>query len=502
MPVESELKLRIAPEHMARLKRSTLLKQISAGRAVTRKLRNIYFDTPDFTLHRHRMALRLRQVGSHWLQTLKGGGAVEAGLHSRNEWEMPVAGEQLEIAALEASGGILPPGADTDLQPVFSTDFTRSLKVLHFEGATVELCLDSGDIRADDKSRIISELELELKSGQPRQLFQLALRLMDIVPLEVENINKAEYGYQLYAGTSAMPSKAHMPDISGEQRTASALRAMVASCLDHVQRNVPGALHSIDDEFLHQVRVGLRRLRVVLSMVARLSEDDELTALRQQVSELCVELGRARDWDVFVGGLLSAVMRKFPDDRGVQMLAQQCERERETQRVSMRTALASQEFQRLLLRLGCWMYGDQWQTMSLGREYGNLRGYAMHLLEKRVRKVAHLGGQVASGKLEQSHLLRIACKKLRYAAEMFQPLFESKRTDRYLADLGKLQDALGALHDITIARRLLAELDADGEIHIARSLMLGWLEHDISVRESDMTHAWSRFAMHAPFWRK
>jgi len=148
------------------------------------------------------------------------------------------------------------------------------------------------------------------------------------------------------------------------------------------------------------------------------------------------------------------------------------------------------------------MYGDQWQTMSPSLAHGNLRGYAVHLLEKRVHKVAHLGGQVASGKFEQSHLLRIACKKLRYAAEMFMPLFKAKRADRYLSDLGKLQDALGALHDIAIARRLLSDLDVDGEIHAPRTLMLGWLERDVSMRESELNRAWSRFAMHAPFWRK
>jgi len=76
MSVETELKLRIAPEHMARLKRDPLLKTMAAGRASTRRLHNVYFDTPSLDLHRHQMALRLRRVGGTWLQTLKGGGGV------------------------------------------------------------------------------------------------------------------------------------------------------------------------------------------------------------------------------------------------------------------------------------------------------------------------------------------------------------------------------------------------------------------------------------------
>ena len=48
------------------------------------------------------MALRLRRIGKHWLQTLKSGGGVQAGLHQRNEWETLVDGEALDFGVLEA----------------------------------------------------------------------------------------------------------------------------------------------------------------------------------------------------------------------------------------------------------------------------------------------------------------------------------------------------------------------------------------------------------------
>ncbi|MDD5612946.1 MAG: CYTH domain-containing protein, partial [Gallionella sp.] len=84
MTTETELKLRITPEDMGRLKRHALLKTHQVAKPVTRHLHNIYFDTPELDLNRREMALRLRLAGGRWLQTLKGGGSIRGGLHQRN----------------------------------------------------------------------------------------------------------------------------------------------------------------------------------------------------------------------------------------------------------------------------------------------------------------------------------------------------------------------------------------------------------------------------------
>jgi len=55
MAVETELKLRITAKDMEKLKRHPFLRSISSGRAITRKLYSVYFDTPDLHLHRQRM---------------------------------------------------------------------------------------------------------------------------------------------------------------------------------------------------------------------------------------------------------------------------------------------------------------------------------------------------------------------------------------------------------------------------------------------------------------
>jgi triphosphatase len=210
MTVETELKLRIAPDRFARLKRHALLKMHAVARPVKRRLYSIYFDTPILELHKSGMALRLRHAGQQWLQTLKGGGSVEAGLHQRNEWEVPVNGPALDFSLLSKKAGLekatwdeyLPLSLRKKLQPVFVTDFSRTSRMLNFQGAEVELCMDHGEISIRQRSIPICELELELKSGEPRQLFGLALAILEVVPFELEMVSKAEYGYRLLSGQS------------------------------------------------------------------------------------------------------------------------------------------------------------------------------------------------------------------------------------------------------------------------------------------------------------
>ena len=495
MAIETELKLHIAPENLIRLKRHLFLRSLSASRARTLKLYSIYFDTADLELRRQAMALRLRRAGKQFVQTLKGGGEVSAGLHQRNEWETPVPSEQLDFALLKASGGQLPHGVRNRLQPVFVTEFSRNVRMLKFEGAEIELCMDSGEIRAGQSTCPISELELELKSGSPLQLFKLALALLDIVPMDVEHTSKAEYGYLLFSAAKPSISKVKFPTLKKLQPVTVALQSLISAFLSHVQSNVPGALLKLDEEYLHQVRVGLRRLRVVLAIAQRHRPDDaELSVLRAQVARLCVELGRSREWDVFVTQTLAPILARLPDHGGLREVLNAAERVRKHQHAGMEASLASQDFQRLLLRFGAWMYDLQ----SVGPE-ATLEKFATHFLNKRSKQVLVHGKGLLGEDPAQLHALRIACKKLRYSIDMFGALFPGSKSVNYLAVLTELQDVLGILNDIAVAQRLLTELDNAGR-HDTLALVRGWMEHDYAERIAEFRKAWERYAAQKEFW--
>jgi triphosphatase len=368
------------------------------------------------------------------------------------------------------------------------------VRLLNFEDAEIELCMDSGEIRAGQSSCPISELELELKSGSAQQLFKLAQALLDIVPLQVEHTSKAEYGYLLFSAAKPSASKGRFPALKKSQSIASALQGLIGACLAHVQSNVPGALLKLDEEYLHQVRVGLRRLRVALSITQRYRSDADLAALREQVTELCVELGRSREWDVFVTQTLAPICTRLPEHDGLREILGVSERARKKQHAGMENNLASPDFQRMLLRFGAWMQDGQW-----GEGEATLEQFATQALEKRRKQVFKHGTELVGENAAQLHALRIACKKLRYSIEMFGSLFNESKTRTYVTVLAELQDILGALNDIAVAHRLLNELD-NAARHDTLALIRGWMEHDYAERVAEFGKAWKRFAGQKEFW--
>ncbi len=105
--------------------------------------------------------------------------------------------------------------------------------------------------------------------------------------------------------------------------------------------------------------------------------------LREQVAKLCVELGRSREWDVFVTQTLAPICTRLPEHAGLREVLNVSERARAQQHAGMENNLASQDFQRMLLRFGMWMHSEQW-----GRT-GNLAGTVRQANVGKTQQASH-----------------------------------------------------------------------------------------------------------------
>jgi inorganic triphosphatase YgiF len=207
MSIEREIKLALPPDQADAAERFFTALAGCAGRDVP--LTNIYFDTPSLALAHEKIALRLRKTPDGWLQTLKAAGTAQDGLHHRHEWETPVLNEALDFDALaaacdDAAALDVLRAAATELGERFRTVFVRRLWRFAFDGASIEAAIDRGEVTAsvDGQTRrdTISEIELELLSGEERGLHTLTAQLSSCVPgLKPENVNKAQRGYRLCA---------------------------------------------------------------------------------------------------------------------------------------------------------------------------------------------------------------------------------------------------------------------------------------------------------------
>jgi inorganic triphosphatase YgiF len=509
MAVETELKLRIAPEQLARLKRHALLKAHQVTRPTTRRLYNIYYDTPKLELHNSEMALRLRHVGRQWLQTLKGGGSVQAGLHQRNEWEVPLSSAKLDFSSPQAAEWEehLPQSLRKKLHPVFVTDFFRNSRMLLWQGAQIEFCMDRGVISTEQHSTPVCELELELKSGDPQQLVELALALLEIVPFELESVSKAEQGYRLLTGYAEHPVKGVTPALARTDTLAEVLKTLIWSGLQHFQNNLFGAMAKDDAEYLHQVRVALRRLRVVLRMAEKACADQQLAGLHKDVSDLCVALGRIREWDVFIAQTVQPICMRMPGHAGLQALLSASERQRTACYMSLRGDAQARELQRLLLRFAIWMNGAYWQQSAWQHEETAqpAQDFATHHLNKLAKRFALSGQQLSAADAARLHALRIVAKKLRYSAEFFAVLFDKQKSKSYLAALSEVQEVLGQINDVAVAHRLLDGLVADAALAAYQEAVVlarGWIAHDLSRLLTGLRKSMQKFNKQPVFWKK
>lgn len=198
MTNEIELKLNIAPEDVELLLHHPRL--VAAGSPQKRFLTSQYFDTPTLDLMALHTALRVRHIGGLWVQTVKIGGTVADGLHIRPEWETVVPDNRPHphLFTDPVIRTVLTEKRIALLQPVFQTEFWRSIWVLDYAGSVIEVALDQGNVSSQGRSTPIHELELELKSGNADALTRLAYELSQPVPLQPESVSKAERGYALY----------------------------------------------------------------------------------------------------------------------------------------------------------------------------------------------------------------------------------------------------------------------------------------------------------------
>jgi inorganic triphosphatase YgiF len=523
VPTEIEIKLSLDPQAADAALRHRAVKALRRGRTRTAHLTSSYYDTADFLLANANVALRVRRIGKRWVQTIKGPSVTPsgAGLHARIELEWPLSRPVPDFARLSEtpwSKLIVKARKRGGLARRFTTEFERRTIPLGFpDGTRAEFCIDLGEIRAVRNGRThrvpIAEIEIELESGAASSLFVLASRLAADLPVAVMTTSKAERGFALLRGERDLigsPVRAAGVALSDGATADEALAALARECLQQVAANARGLVEDADPEWVHQMRIGTRRLRSCLRLVAQRAPSAALEHLADDVKWLADALGSARDWDVFVRETLPPLAAWFSRDAGtapgLKRLRARAESRRRGARAAARDAVGSPRFQRMLLSGGLLFATPDFasgvpagETRTSDTADGRADAYAAALLARRHRKLERCATALESGSPEERHAVRIAAKRLRYIAEFFAALFPRKRARPYLKALTSLQDVLGRLNDAATALRIANE-SGGAVADAATGAVRGWVAARAAALEPDVARAWRRFVRTKPFW--
>ncbi len=328
---EQELKL-----HVPKQGRASVEKELLRGRVTRVHLQAFYFDTPARDLARGNIALRLRREGGQWVQTLKMPGEHSLARVEINH-DRPSADLDLSVYAGEAFAPVLAKHAGA-LAVCYETDVHRVLRQTRTALGQVEIAFDTGLLRAGSLELPISEIEFELKRGQLAAVFALGKKWQQAHGLILDARSKSERGDRLALLDAELKTiseqKSERQEASRRQaiaqfwaaRTAenislqpkihpqAALAAVSAECLDQIIRNA-AVLAEVDTadvhqaggaEHVHQLRVGIRRLRSAWSFfngIAVLPSE----ALRSEIKLHFAKLGGTRDDNVLKETLLPAL---------------------------------------------------------------------------------------------------------------------------------------------------------------------------------------------------
>ncbi len=513
MAEEIELKLRLSPGRVAPFKRAVRRRTDAQARGRTRRLASVYFDTPRLDLKAYGATLRIRHMGQRRLQTLKLPAEDASGLQNFQEHERAIAadlpdlagvGDQ-DFAAYLGDRNVLP-----NLAPLFGTEFRRTAWLVQFNGSSIEVALDVGECRVGERRLAICEAELELKSGLPERLFELALALHRDVPVAWEYETKAARGYRLAAGEASPTQRARLVPLDHEMTARAAFTAMARACLEQIRANEACARLGEDTEGVHQFRVGLRRLRALVGAYRKAMAADVSGYLARELDWLQTQFGAARDWDVFISESLQRLQMRLPADPAVSAMLRAAASLRDEGHRTMRAALDDPRYTELLLQLALALADGSWGADAdsggalLDR---SIVEFARLVLDKRYRRLRKIGGKRADLPEEDLHRLRIAGKKLRYVGDFFRSLYPRKPASKFIAALAEVQDQLGSLNDAVVSRQLLLALEGrianSNDIEAARhasGLVLGWQAARIDRDLAGFQSTWRKLRDRPPFW--
>ena len=301
-------------------------------------------------------------------------------------------------------------------------------------------------------------------------------------------VGSSPIGHPTFPQRLAAPQRRLKPPLTAQASAGDALIANVAAALAQVRANAPGAALGRDPEYLHQLRIGMRRLRSTLRAFRALLQRRRASLLDKKLRATLRALGPVRDWDVFLQAKFEPVLQRAAH-------ARRTAAQRKARRVLTQTS-----FQALLRRVLEWIRGEPWRASADADAV--LGPFGVRALQRLYDAPRRAAAKIDWSDPEQRHRVRIRLKRLRYGGECFAAGFAPRAAQAFKHRLRAMQHLLGELNDITVQQRLLQELGRGRELARAAARA----RTRLAARERALTAAipktWSKLESQPPHWRR
>jgi triphosphatase len=275
-------------------------------------------------------------------------------------------------------------------------------------------------------------------------------------------------------------------------RTATAFRRIVRANVARARDLLPDVAAG-DTEGVHQTRVALRRLRSALVLFRPSLGNTVPKPLETRLKTVAQALGEARDWDVLVDETLPALLTARDRTRAAPLLDAAIAA-RKRARIAAKRALSNKSLTGSLLQLER-ASGSFDDSSALGAQ-------AADWLDRRWKTLRKKGGRDPTERGAAAlHEARIALKKLRYAVEFTDGLYDRTAQSAFLQRLVDLQKGMGGLNDLAVALTLLERLRADPATEDAAGLVEKRIHRAYRDGARRVRKPWQALLQSEPYWR-
>jgi len=288
-------------------------------------------------------------------------------------------------------------------------------------------------------------------------------------------------------------------DLDPDEPAAGGLRRILAALLDVARRVEDGVARDLDPEFLHDLRVAMRRARSLLTRMRGVLPTEPAAALAAELRWLGTDSGALRDLDVYLerlGGYRAELPQAMQAD--IEPLHAYLDARRAAALATLREAMDSPRYAQMM---------EAWRLLAKGDDLGQRGGQGLSVvagaeIRRAHKRLVREGREIGPGSPPQAlHELRKTAKKLRYLLESFQSILPAGALDRVVSELKRLQESLGLFQDLHVqaeklailARAMLSEGYGGSDTLLAMGVLVGHLEERQRDARAEVGKRFRRF---------
>jgi len=327
--------------------------------------------------------------------------------------------------------------------------------------------------------------------GYPKPLARIRKLLQDKFSLSVTKASLMQESLQAIGREAGDYSSKLSFSFDPNLRSDLAVRQIHLHLLDLIEINIPGTKADLDSEFLHDLRVAVRRTRSALTQIKGVFSDAELDRFKSRLAWVGQVTGPTRDMDVFLLGFndyRDSLPQKFRDD--LNPLHDFLEKHQKMEQQTLVQKINSPHFRKLLKEWRAFLEATTSDDQDdnppdAATPIVQLANRRIHKMYQRVLK--HGAAINDESPAESLHDLRKECKKLRYLMEFFRHLYPNKKISRLIKALKELLDNLGNFQDLEVQadklREYARQMVEEGEAPHATLLAMGMLVDGLLRRQ-------------------